>query len=86
MLHKTIRENLEKGKSKLPWASINIIPEMLGVFPSSIFHKRGCAWATAKHLTSISHVFLFFLIKNFGHATQHVGSSFPNQGLNPCPL
>ena len=22
----------------------------------------------------------------FGHATQHVGSEFPNQGSNPCPL
>ena len=27
---------------------------------------------------------LFFFF--FGHNTGHVGSSFPDQGLNPCPL
>ena len=30
---------------------------------------------------------LFFVyIFVFGHTTQHVGSEFPNQGLNSCPL
>ena len=31
-------------------------------------------------------LFLFSLFFFPGHATQHVGSSFPAQGLNSCPL
>ena len=29
---------------------------------------------------------LLFSISGVGYASEHVGSSFPNQGLNPCPL
>ena len=29
---------------------------------------------------------LFFCFKIFGHTTRHVGSQFPDQGIEPTPL
>ena len=37
-------------------------------------------------MTVSKNYYLFFSFKVFGRATQHVGSEFPDQGLNPHPL
>ena len=55
------------------------------------FSKLVCGSNTVHHLflymaCKLSLVFIIIIFFSFGHTTSHVGSQFPNQGSNPCPL